>query len=65
MLAGVSIDYYTRLEQGRERDRPPEVLETLAAALRLDRRRTCAPLPARRAATSVVRESPDGGRPRA
>ncbi|MGW6461330.1 helix-turn-helix transcriptional regulator [Streptomyces sp. NPDC055078] len=35
-LAGVSIDYYTRLEQGRSRTASPEILEALATALRLD-----------------------------
>lgn len=36
MLAGVSVDYYTRLEQGRERSPSVRVLDALAAALRLD-----------------------------
>lgn len=36
MLAGVSVDYLTRLEQGRERSPSPQVLDALAAALRLD-----------------------------
>ncbi|MGW6456497.1 helix-turn-helix transcriptional regulator [Streptomyces sp. NPDC055078] len=35
-LAGVSVDYYTRLEQGRSRTASPEILEALATALRLD-----------------------------
>ena len=35
-LAGVSVDYYTRLEQGRSRTASPEILESLATALRLD-----------------------------
>lgn len=35
-LAGVSIDYYTRLEQGKETNPSGEVLDALAAALRLD-----------------------------
>ncbi len=35
-LAGVSVDYYTRLEQGRSRSASAEVLDALAAALRLD-----------------------------
>ncbi|GAB6903866.1 helix-turn-helix domain-containing protein [Kineosporia succinea] len=34
-LAGVSIDYYVRLEQGRERHPSGQVLSALAAALRL------------------------------
>ena len=36
MLAGVSVDYYTRLEQGRSRSASPEVLDALADALQLD-----------------------------
>jgi transcriptional regulator with XRE-family HTH domain len=35
-MAGVSVDYYTRLEQGRCRTASPEILESLATALRLD-----------------------------
>ncbi|GAB2586408.1 transcriptional regulator [Paractinoplanes abujensis] len=35
-LAGVSVDYYVRLEQGRERNPSAQVAETLAVALRLD-----------------------------
>jgi transcriptional regulator with XRE-family HTH domain len=36
LLAGVSVDYYGRLEQGRERSPSVQVLQALAAALRLD-----------------------------
>ncbi|ADB31817.1 helix-turn-helix domain protein [Kribbella flavida DSM 17836] len=36
MLAGVSVDYYVRLEQGRERNPSVQVLDALSAALRLD-----------------------------
>ncbi|GAA4241865.1 helix-turn-helix transcriptional regulator [Actinomadura meridiana] len=36
MLAGVSADYYVRLEQGRERNPSAQVIEALAAALRLE-----------------------------
>ncbi len=36
MLAGMSADYYTRLEQGRETRPSAQVLDALAAALRLD-----------------------------
>ncbi|MBX0301106.1 helix-turn-helix transcriptional regulator [Cryobacterium sp. 1639] len=36
MLAGVSVDYYTRLEQGRERNPSPAVLNAIAGALDLD-----------------------------
>ncbi|GAA0381776.1 helix-turn-helix transcriptional regulator [Microbispora corallina] len=35
-LAGVSVDYYTRLEQGRGGNVSPEVLDAIARALRLD-----------------------------
>ncbi|WP_327064470.1 helix-turn-helix domain-containing protein [Kitasatospora sp. NBC_01302] len=35
VLAGVSTDYYMRLEQGRERNPSPQVLRALAAALLL------------------------------
>ena len=36
MLAGVSVDYYVRLEQGRERHPSEQVLEALARAPQLD-----------------------------
>ncbi|WP_205325087.1 helix-turn-helix transcriptional regulator [Glycomyces sp. YM15] len=36
-LANMSVEYYTRLEQGRAQNPSPEVLEALAEALRLDR----------------------------
>lgn len=35
-MAGLSVDYYTRLEQGRERHPSVQVLEVLGRALRLD-----------------------------
>ncbi|UNO41151.1 helix-turn-helix transcriptional regulator [Streptomyces sp. MST-110588] len=35
-LAGVSTEYYTRLEQGRAHNPSPEVLQALARALQLD-----------------------------
>ncbi|MFG3340028.1 helix-turn-helix transcriptional regulator [Glycomyces sp. NPDC048151] len=35
-LANMSVEYYTRLEQGRAQHPSPEVLESLSAALRLD-----------------------------
>ncbi|PRX51455.1 transcriptional regulator with XRE-family HTH domain [Prauserella shujinwangii] len=34
--AGVSVDYYVRLEQGRERNPSAQVLDAIARALRLD-----------------------------
>lgn len=36
-LAGVSVDYYTRLERGRETRPSPSVVDALAGALRLSR----------------------------
>lgn len=36
LLAGVSVDYYSRLEQGRAKNVSPEVLDAIAAALMLD-----------------------------
>ncbi|MEU4656131.1 helix-turn-helix transcriptional regulator [Streptomyces sp. NPDC023723] len=36
VLAGVNADYYTRLEQGRERHPSPQVLDALSRALLLD-----------------------------
>ncbi len=36
LLAGVSVDYYMRLEQGRERNPSPQVLDALGTVLRLD-----------------------------
>ncbi|WP_412811957.1 helix-turn-helix transcriptional regulator [Saccharopolyspora sp. MS10] len=35
-LAGVSVDYYSRLEQGRERHPSPQLLSSLGRVLRLD-----------------------------
>ncbi|WP_083976950.1 helix-turn-helix transcriptional regulator [Kitasatospora azatica] len=36
VLAGVSSDYYMRLEQGRETGPSPQVIDAIAAALQLD-----------------------------
>jgi transcriptional regulator with XRE-family HTH domain len=36
MLAGVSADYYLRLERGRDRNPSAQVLESIARVLRLD-----------------------------
>lgn len=36
MLAGVSADYYLRLERGRDRNPSPQVLESIARVLQLD-----------------------------
>jgi transcriptional regulator with XRE-family HTH domain len=35
LLAGMSVDYYTRLEQGRERRPSPQVIDALSAVLQL------------------------------
>ena len=35
-LAGISADYYLRLEQGRDNHPSPQVIDALAVALRLD-----------------------------
>lgn len=36
LLAGISADYYFRLERGRDKNPSPQVLESLARVLRLD-----------------------------
>ena len=36
LLAGISSDYYLRLEQGRDKNPSPQVLDALARALQLD-----------------------------
>jgi transcriptional regulator with XRE-family HTH domain len=36
MLAGISADYYLRLERGRDKNPSPQVLDALARVLRLD-----------------------------
>lgn len=60
LLAGVSTDYYVRLEQGRERHPSQQVLEAIARALRLDedaaRHLFRIGLPAPRVAAPVVTE---------
>ncbi|GHH15038.1 helix-turn-helix transcriptional regulator [Streptomyces lanatus] len=61
-LAGVSADYYLRLEQGRDRNPSPQVLEALARVFRLDEAATqhllslstARPAPARRPRREVV-----------
>ena len=40
MLAGVSADYYVRLEQGRDQHPSAQVLDALARALQLDEHAT-------------------------
>ncbi|MBR7826569.1 helix-turn-helix domain-containing protein [Actinospica sp. MGRD01-02] len=61
-LAGISADYYLRLEQGRDRNPSPQVLEALARVLRLDAAATehllslaaARPTPARRVRRETV-----------
>jgi transcriptional regulator with XRE-family HTH domain len=54
LLAGISADYYLRLEQGRDQNPSPQVLDSLARALMLDDdaaahlRRLAQPAPRRR-----------------
>lgn len=36
LLAGISVDYYLRLERGRDKNPSPQVLESLARVLRLE-----------------------------
>jgi transcriptional regulator with XRE-family HTH domain len=40
LLAGISADYYLRLEQGRDKNPSAQVLDALARALRLDNKAT-------------------------
>lgn len=60
LLAGVSSDYYVRLEQGRERHPSTQVVDALARALDLDEDATAylhelaAPVPHRRARRAVT-----------
>jgi transcriptional regulator with XRE-family HTH domain len=44
MLAGISSDYYLRLEQGRDHNPSVQVLESLARVLRLDEAATAYPI---------------------
>ncbi|MDH2424979.1 helix-turn-helix transcriptional regulator [Sphaerisporangium sp. TRM90804] len=64
-LAGVSTEYYTRLEQGRGGTPSPEVLEALARALRLDlaEREHLSDLLARPASARRTSASPQRVRP--
>ncbi|MEU9121026.1 helix-turn-helix transcriptional regulator [Streptomyces sp. NPDC048506] len=60
-LAGISVDYYVRLEQGRATQPSPEVLDALARALGLDaaeRRHLATLTAARRGPAPSVRVSP-------
>src|ERR1700758_2140550 len=40
MLAGISAEYYLRLEVGRDKHPSPQVIDALARALRLDTKAT-------------------------
>ncbi|SFS14363.1 Helix-turn-helix domain-containing protein [Microbacterium sp. cf046] len=65
MLAGVSVDYYTRLERGNFGDVSPGIWEAIARALQLDEaerehllhlaQANSSPRPRRRSGTSLVR----------
>ncbi len=57
LLAGVSVSYYTRLEQGQSLNASPEVLDAIARALRLDG-------PERRHLHELARSAKQGGRRR-
>lgn len=65
MLAGMSTDYYVRLEQGRERHPSVQVVDALARALRLDQdavahlQQLARPVPGRRPAARRERVSPN------
>jgi transcriptional regulator with XRE-family HTH domain len=67
MLAGISSEYYLRLEQGRERQPSDQVLESLANALQLNddaadyMRSLARPAPRRRRPGSTSAEKADGG----
>ncbi|MCW2660759.1 MAG: DNA-binding protein [Mycobacterium sp.] len=64
MLAGISAEYYLRLEQGRERQPSDQVLENLAQALQLNddavqyMRNLARPAPRRRRRSAVERLDP-------
>lgn len=67
LLAGLSPDYYSRLEQGRQANVSDSVLDALARALRLDDverahlRDLAAPTRARRTAVQEAPQRPDPG----
>ena len=56
LLAGISIEYYTRLERGNARGVSEEVLEALARALQLDEVAEAGRDPHDRALTDLVGE---------
>lgn len=67
LLAGVSTDYYVRLEQGRDRHPSLQVIEALAGALRLEDeaaaylRRLAAPGTSRRSRRACPQEHASPG----
>lgn len=67
VLAGLSSDYYSRLEQGRQANISDEVLDALARALRLDDtehahlRDLAAPTKRRQSSDAEMRQRPDPG----
>ncbi|MFJ9948842.1 helix-turn-helix transcriptional regulator [Kitasatospora sp. NPDC091207] len=62
-LAGVSVDYYTRMEQGRVRNASPAVLDSLARALRLEEQETRHLHRIARPAAGARRAAPGAARP--
>jgi transcriptional regulator with XRE-family HTH domain len=66
MLAGVSADYYVRLEQGRDHHPSEQVLDALARALQLDANATehlhglARPAPQRKRSPRPPERAPDG-----
>jgi transcriptional regulator with XRE-family HTH domain len=61
LLAGVSVDYYTRLERGNATSASDSVLEALARALQLDEP-TCSTSCTRRALRRGPLAAPPGSR---
>src|SRR5215217_7955261 len=59
-LAGVSVDYYTRLEKGRLETASPAVLDAIARALQLDRAERSHLLSLAKAARGELTERPPG-----
>ena len=65
LLAGISVDYVTRLEQGRAANPSAQVVEALARALRLSRNRAGPPVPAGRPGPAGPGHGARGTSPRA
>ena len=63
MLAGISADYYLRLEQGRDRNPSVQVLQALARVLQLDDDATAYLLSLGRPAPASPAAGPEGDRP--